>query len=425
MIDWRRNLAMLWICQVLCIMGFSFALPFAPLYIQELGVTDQEALRLWSGLFTAGAGVPLAIMMPVWGFLSDRWGRKPMTLRASLAGALILLGMSFVKSTEMLLVLRFFQGVFTGTMAANLTLVVSNTPQRRMGFAIGIMNAAVFTGNAVGPLIGGTVADLFGFRTAFRLSSLCLFLAFFVALFWVKEEFHPQVAPGPPRIFRGLLQLVRENRILAFIGIFPLIGLARFSPRPMYPLLVKEIAAPGLGIATQAGIVNAAGGIASVLAGILVGRLADRKKPYLIGMICAVTAGIFLLPQGFAPSVWALVPLCFLADFFSTGVEPIMNVLLSRQVPAERRGAAFGLSASARSLGWAVGSMSGGALAAYLGFAAVFINAAILFFFSAFYIYRLQRRREAVDIGPADDAAPLGSRERSEPDIQSDDELQS
>jgi len=359
MIDWRRNLAMLWICQVLCIMGFSFALPFAPLYIQELGVTDQEALRLWSGLFTAGAGVPLAIMMPVWGFLSDRWGRKPMTLRASLAGALILLGMSFVKSTEMLLVLRFFQGVFTGTMAANLTLVVSNTPQRRMGFAIGIMNAAVFTGNAVGPLIGGTVADLFGFRTAFRLSSLCLFLAFFVALFWVKEEFHPQVAPGPPRIFRGLLQLVRENR------------------------------------------------------------------PYLIGMICAVTAGIFLLPQGFAPSVWALVPLCFLADFFSTGVEPIMNVLLSRQVPAERRGAAFGLSASARSLGWAVGSMSGGALAAYLGFAAVFINAAILFFFSAFYIYRLQRRREAVDIGPADDAAPLGSRERSEPDIQSDDELQS
>ena len=395
MIDWRKNLFMLWICQVLSLMGFSFALPFMPLYIQEMGITDPESLRLWSGLLMVGSGVPMAIMMPIWGFLSDRWGRKPMTLRANLGGALVLFAMGLVRTPELLLVLRMVQGAFTGTVIANLTLVVSNTPEKRIGFAIGIMNSAVFAGNAIGPLVGGYFADLFGFRIAFYLSSITLFLAFFVALFWVKEDFSPQVAPGPPRIFRDMAHLFRENRILPFIALFALFALARFSPRPMYPLLVKKIAAAGLGVATQAGLINATAGVAAVLAGIAVGRLADRGKPFVIGIFCASLAGVFLFPQGFMPSVWSIIPLVFFADFFSAGVDPIMNILLSRRVPVERRGTAFGLSGSARAVGWSIGAMLGGILAAYLDFKAVFINAAVLFLIVAFLLSRLHRRSGA------------------------------
>jgi len=395
MIDWRKNLFMLWICQVLSLMGFSFALPFTPLYIREMGITDPEVLRLWSGLLMAGSGVPMAIMMPIWGFLSDRWGRKPMTLRANLGGAVVLFAMGLVRTPELLLVLRMVQGVFTGTVIANLTLVVSNTPEKRIGFAIGIMNSAVFAGNAIGPLVGGYFADLFGFRIAFYLSSITLFLAFFVALFWVKEDFSAQVAAGPPRIFRDMAHLFRENRILPFIALFALFALARFSPRPMYPLLVKEIAAAGLGVATQAGLISATAGVAAVLAGIAVGRLADRGKPFVIGMFCASLAGVFLFPQGFMPTVWSIIPLVFFADFFSAGVDPIMNILLSRRVPVERRGTAFGLSGSARAVGWSIGAMLGGILAAYLDFKAVFINAAVLFLIVAFLLSRLHRRSGA------------------------------
>jgi DHA1 family multidrug resistance protein-like MFS transporter len=394
LIDWRKNLAVLWICQVLSLMGFSFALPFMPLYIQEMGITDPESLRLWSGLLMAGSGVSMAIMTPIWGSLSDRLGRKPMTLRANLGGAVVLFAMGLVRSPELLLVLRIAQGALTGTIIANLTLVVSNTPDRRIGFAIGIMNAAVFTGNAVGPLVGGYLADLFGFRIAFFLSSITLFLAFLVALIWVKEDFTPHAAGGSFKIVRDLAQLIREQRILPFIGLFVLFGVARFSPRPMYPLLVKEIAAAGLGIATQAGLVNATAGTAAVAAGVVVGRLVDRGRPFVIGMVCAAAAGLFLLPQGFLPTVWSLLPFVLFADFYSAGIDPIMNVLLSRQVPVERRGAAFGLTGSARAIGWSLGAMLGGILAAYFDFKAVFINAALLFFLIAFLLSRLHRRRE-------------------------------
>ena len=395
MIDWRRNLALLWACQVLSLMGFSFALPFMPLYIQEMGITDPESLRLWSGLLMAGSGVSLAIMTPIWGILSDRFGRKPMTLRANLGGAVILFAMGLVRSPELLLVLRVVQGALTGTVIANLTLVVSNTPDKRIGFAIGIMNTAVFTGNAVGPLVGGYFADLFGFRVAFFLSSITVSLAFLVTLIWVKEDFTPQAAAGSLKIFRDLARLIREQRILPFIGLFVLFGVARFSPRPMYPLLVKEIAAPGLGVATQAGVVNATAGTAAVLAGVIVGRLVDRGRPFVIGMVCACVAAVFLLPQGYMPTVWSLLPFVLFADFSSAGIDPIMNVLLSRQVPVERRGAAFGLTGSARSIGWSVGAMLGGVLAAYLDFKAVFINAAVLFLLIAFFLNRMYRRSRA------------------------------
>jgi DHA1 family multidrug resistance protein-like MFS transporter len=390
-IDWRKNLAFLWVCQILSLMGFSFALPFMPLYIKELGVTEPETLRLWSGLLMAGSGVSLAIMTPVWGFLSDRFGRKPMTLRANLAGALVLFGMGLVRSPELLLVLRIAQGAFTGTVVANLTLVVSNTPEKRIGLAIGVMNSAVFAGNAAGPLLGGYMADLLGFRAAFFLSSITVFLAFLTALFWVEEDFTPQAAAGPP-IFESLGQVAREHRILPIVGLFVLFGLARFSPRPMYPLLVEQIAAPGLGVATQAGIVNATGGIAAVLAGIVVGRLADRRNPLLMGVLCAGSAGLFLVPQGFMPSLWSLVPLVFCADFSSAGIDPIMNIVMSRQVPVERRGIAFGLTGSARSAGWSLGAMLGGVLAAYLDFKAVFINSALMFLLIAVLLSRLNRR---------------------------------
>ena len=376
-------------------MGFNFAMPFMPLYIQEMGITDPEALRLWSGLLMAGSGVSLAVMTPIWGILSDRFGRKPMTLRANLGGAVVLFAMGLVRSPELLLVLRIVQGAFTGTVIANLTLVVSNTPDRRIGFAIGIMNSAVFTGNAVGPLVGGYIADLLGFRIAFFLSSITLLLAFLVALLWVREDFSPQVAGVTANIFRDLAHLVREHPILPFIGLFVLFGVARFSPQPMYPLLVKEIAASGLGVATQAGLVNAAAGAAAVLSGVIVGRLVDRGRPFVIGLVCAGAAGLFLLPQGFLPTVWSLIPFVFFADFCSAGVDPIMNVLLSRQVPVERRGAAFGLAGSARATGWSVGAMLGGVLAAYLDFKAVFINCALLFFLIAFFLSRMHRRGSA------------------------------
>ena len=55
MVDWKRNLGFLWAAQVFSLIGFSFALPFVPFYLQELGISGREQVRLWSGLFSASS----------------------------------------------------------------------------------------------------------------------------------------------------------------------------------------------------------------------------------------------------------------------------------------------------------------------------------------------------------------------------------
>lgn len=386
MIDWKRNLLWLWIAQLLSLIGFGFAIPFVPFYLQELGISGAERLRLWSGLFFALGGIPLAVATPVWGALADRVGRKPMSLRASLGGAVVLLGMGLARNPGQLLVFRAAQGVLTGTITANLTLALSGSPKSRTGLVIGMMNAAVFTGNALGPLLGGWIADRFGFRSSFYAASLFLLAAFLLTLLAVREEFVPP--PPRPRVPPGrrLARLVRTGGLMTVVGLIFLVGVNRYLAWPLYPLLVREIALPRPGVATQAGIVSAMDGVAAMLAGVLVGLLADRGKILLLGTLSAVLAGLFLAPQGIAGIFYRLLPLVFGSAFAGGGVDAVLSILVARRVRPERRGAAFGLAGSAKSAGWALGGLGGGYLAAVLGFPAAFLIGGALYLLLALLI---------------------------------------
>ncbi len=400
--EWQHNLLFLWISQFFALVGFSFAIPFVPFYLQELGVTGTEAVRLWSGYFMAGAGIPMAVATPIWGVLADRRGCKLMILRANLGAAVSLLGMGLATGPGMLLGFRIMQGFLTGTVTANLTLVVSKTPEQRLGFAIGVMNSAIFTGNALGPLLGGYLADLVGYRVSFLISTLFMVISFLVALIFVREDFRPrregEVRGGLRGTFGSLLGSMKSSLLApALLGVVGLTFLLRFSrmiARPIYPLFIEQIAHPGLGVATQTGIVNACAGVAAVLAGIIVGRQADRGGVFTLGIVCLFGAAIFLVPQGFVTSVWMLIPLRFLADFCAGGADPVINMILARRVSPERRGAAFGLAGSAKSVGLSLAALSGGYLAAYLGFPAVFLAGAAFFVLTAFFLAGMARRQE-------------------------------
>ena len=81
-----------------------------PLYIEELGVTGAGEVARWSGIVYGCNFVSLAIFSPIWGRLADRYGRKPMILRASCWLGLIMIGMSFAQSVWHLVALRLLQG---------------------------------------------------------------------------------------------------------------------------------------------------------------------------------------------------------------------------------------------------------------------------------------------------------------------------
>jgi DHA1 family multidrug resistance protein-like MFS transporter len=353
-------------------MGFGFSNPFAPFYLQELGVTDPEALRIWTGLFLSASALSMIIVTPIWGYLADRVGRKPMSMRAALGGSLAFIGMALAQTPHTLIIVRIIQGIFTGTTTANLTLVITKTPANRKGLAIGAMNAAIFVGSTVGPLIGGTLADLIGYRGSLYVASVLLLVSFFIVSLFVKENFKP--GPKIPfSFFKDTKQILSGTGLLSIVGLIALFGFSRTMQRPVIPLLVQEMSTGDFGLATQAGLVSSISGVAAVIAGIIAGNLADRGPLLKIGYICSALGAVTLIPMLFVDRVWQLALLYFAPHFFLGAIDPVLKVMVTRYVSEAKQGASFGIVGSAQSLGWGSGALMGGIFAAFLGLRSVFM----------------------------------------------------
>jgi DHA1 family multidrug resistance protein-like MFS transporter len=390
----------MWFVQFAAVLGFGFSRPFMPFYLEELGLTDPVRLRLWSGMFQAAASVTMIVITPVWGFLADRYGRKPMSLRAALGGAAAMLALGLARSPEALLAIRFVQGLFTGTTTANLALVVTMLPREKRGLAIGVMNSAVFAGSSISPLIGGVLADLVGFRPSFYVASGMLAISFVLVLVLVREDFTP-----PERVGRSFFPdmgavLRRPGIPVMILLVIPLYGMARIMPGPVRPLLVRELAG-GEMVATLSGLVSSAGGMATVLAGLVVGSIADRGDLRRLALVCSLGAAALSLPVLVVTRVWQLAAAGFLIFFFLGGLDPVVKLMIARRVPERRMGSLFGLMGSARAVGMGLGSLSGGAAAAAFGLRSVYLIGAVFLLVVAVLLLRLRRTADTEALSSA------------------------
>ena len=271
--SWRRTLYALWVAQTLTIIGFSLRTPFLPFYVAELGATTFEQQALWAGAINAGGAAIMAITAPIWGTLADRYGRKLMVLRAMFAGSLTISLMALATSPWQLLALRFVEGAFTGTVAASTTLAASTVPKERLGYGLGLMQMAVFSGSAVGPLLGGVLADTLGYRVTFLLAGSMLFLGGWIVLLLVKEEFE-RPATGPSSRDAGLstLHLLWQPALLAVIVGLLALRSASGALQPIVPLMVEQLARGSGAVNSLAGLSIGIAGLTSAVAAVVIGR---------------------------------------------------------------------------------------------------------------------------------------------------------
>jgi DHA1 family multidrug resistance protein-like MFS transporter len=380
-VDWKRNLAVVFAAQFLSIMGFQFALPFAPYFMQkELGITDPLKLKIYVSLFAASAPVTLALFSPLWGILADRYGRRLMLLRANFGGMVVLFAMAFTPSVEVLLLLRLLQGVFTGTMTAAQTLVSAHTPPDQCGFALGVVSAAVFSGGMVGGFLGGLFADLFGYRAAFFCSSLLLLCGALLVLLGTREKFVRD--PGWRAHNGGGATRMTWAAVLSCWPVLTLIAAMAFVRQfdaPMLPLLVQDVHGQVEGAAMRSGSLSAVAGVAGLLAGVILGRLADRLSPPRIARWSAIGAGVLMSPQVIATGMATLFASRFCTVFCAGGLDPVFQVWLAKTTPPSRRGTVFGLAATAKSVGWSVAPLVSGVVASTFGVRSVFLTGALLY----------------------------------------------
>jgi DHA1 family multidrug resistance protein-like MFS transporter len=389
-VNWKRNLILIWICQFISIASFGFGMPFAAFYMQEeLGVTGKVQLDIYVALFSAATPLALAIFSPIWGVIGDKFGRRPMLLRAYCGATIVLAAMGTVSTGPELIALRFIQGILTGTVTASQTLVSVHTPENRTGLALGSLSSAVFSGFMAGSFFGGIFSDLYGYRMAFFVAAVMMLFAAIITIFGVKEQFVKPVKTSEKKFNFKETQLIAAAPILVLILFM---AYTRQFDRAFLPLLVQDIHGSIKGASVWTGTLSAVVCVAGIISGILMGSLADKISPGRIGIWSALGAGFMMIPIGLSYAF----PILFISRFFlmfcAGGLDPVFQVWLSKSTPKKSRSLVFGWAATAKSIGWFFAPLCSGVIAAFMGLRMIYYYGTGLYLLLAIAIYFIVKK---------------------------------
>lgn len=359
-----------WIGNFLTGASFSLVMPFMSLYVEELGAKGTD-IEFYAGLAVSITALASAVMSPIWGTLADRYGNKPMMVRASAVMLFTMGGLAFVPNVTWLLILRLLTGIFAGYIANSTALVASQVPRHRAGYALGTLSTGLVSGNLMGPLLGGFLADTFGMRNVFLIVGMLLFILTILTIFMVQEDFSP-VEPGQEIPIKDILARVKDRKIL--LGLFVTSMIIQASAQSILPILTLYIRHLGQtsNLMFVAGLITSAMGISSILSSGFLGKLGDKIGNHRLLLIALFYSFIIYWSSAHAQTPFQLGLIRFLYGFGTGALLPSVNSLLTKLTPKEGMARIFSYNQTFTYMGSVLGPMLGSSVAAYMGYRWVF-----------------------------------------------------
>ena len=384
---WLITLIIVSLAQALGTGGISLVYPFLPLYVQTLKDAQFISPELLAGLVIAAPPLVATIATPFWGRLADQYGRKKMVMRALFGASIILALMGFAETAVALIALRALQGLTSGIIAANMALVAGETPRERIGFALGTLQVGLYGGVAIGPIVGGVLAERFGFQVPFLFTSAMLILAGLLVTLGVRETYVPaanrSLDLNPLKMIRSWKGILRKSGVKTVYSLRFLNGFAQRSIMPIAPLFVIALIPSALasGASTYAGLVLTISSIATTAGSFVLGWLSDKWGYRNVLVFASLMAMTFYIPQAFVSNIAQLLMLQALAGFAAGGVLAAPAAMLAKFTHLGDEGSVYGLDASVSSFANGMAPLTASIIAAVLGLRAVFAAVAIYYLF--------------------------------------------
>ena len=362
-------------------------MPFLPLFIGELGVTDVGEIAAWTGVSLGITPGLTALLAPAWGRLGDRYGRKIMVERSLASFVILMAAMAMVTRAWHVLALRAVQGLFAGYGSLSVAMAAESAPRDQMPASIGLVQTAQRLGPGVGPVIGGILAGVLGLRRAFFVTAAFYAVGLVVVHLLYDEDLRPSARPPSPpggtevargdggRVsFRDVLSF--QNFILMMAVIFGLQFVDR-SLGPVLPLYVAQ-SVDASRVAIVSGILfsimAATGALGHHLCGRLLARYAARSVITAGAAAAAIGAGLL----GATGNLWLMNAA---AAVFGIGIGAAMTASYSAAgcvIPPGAHGTGFGVLTSASLTGMAISPFIAGLLAGTSIRAVFAVNLAIM-----------------------------------------------
>lgn len=379
-ISWKENLRVAWLGSFLTGASISLVVPFMPIFVEQLGI-EGDQVAFYAGLAISVSAVSAALVSPIWGILADKYGRKPMMIRAGLAMTITMGGLAFVPNIYWLLFLRLLNGVFTGFVPNATALIASQVPKDKSGAALGTLSTGVVAGTLTGPFVGGFIAEIFGIRNVFLLVGSFLFLAAILTIFFIKEDFQP-VAKEKAIPTKEVFSSFKYPRLL--VNLFLTSFVIQFSAQSIGPILALYVRDLGQteNLLFVSGLIVSSMGFSSMMSAGILGKLGDKVGNHRLLVAAQIYSVIIYLLCAHATSPLQLGLYRFLFGLGTGALIPGVNALLSKMTPKSGISRIFAFNQVFFYLGGVIGPMAGSAVAGYLGYHAVFYATAACVAFS-------------------------------------------
>lgn len=391
-INWKRNLAVVWVGCFLTGAAFSLVMPFLPLYVEQLGVTGHSQLNMWSGLVFSITFLFSAVASPFWGGLADRKGRKLMLLRSALGMSVVMLLMGLAQNIWQFLALRALLGLLGGFVPNANALIATQIPRHKSGWALGTLSTGAVSGALLGPLMGGLMADSYGLRSVFFITSLVLFICFVMTLLFIRESFTPVSKKDMLHARQVLTSLKNPRLVLSLFVTTMIIQVATGSIAPILTLYVRDLAGNVSNLAFISGMIASVPGVAALISAPRLGKLGDRIGPEKILIGALVISVLLLIPMSLVQNTWQLGILRFLLGAADGALLPAVQTLLVYNSSSQISGRIFSYNQSFRDIGNVTGPLLGAAVSASYGFRTVFLVTASVVLFNALYSWMTLRQ---------------------------------
>lgn len=390
---------MLWLTTFLASASWTQVVPFLPLYLQELGVSEEN-LAQWSGAVFSVQFAAGILMAPIWGKIADQRGRKLMTIRAGLCLSAIYYLTGAATAPWHVLVLRFLNGALTGFIPSSMSLVATNTPQHLAARYVAYMQVASAAGSVAGPVIGGLLASWVGIRGALNLSGTNVLVSVILVILIVKE---PNKVKGGVRstLLEDFSTALKSDALMRVIWITVLAMIGSVSLQPLITLYISELAESPERATTISGMIFALPGLALMLTANAWVQQGQRRGYGNVVQAALLGAGIFGIGLAISGSLIVFALFFFLQGVCLAGLRPVSAAIIAEEVEEEFRGRAFGMQQAANTIGGLSGPMVAGFVSSRWGPPAAFFVIGVILAVGAVYLRvheEAARRKKGVTV---------------------------
>jgi MFS transporter, DHA1 family, tetracycline resistance protein len=384
----KKALFVIFLVIFIDLLGFGIIIPVLPFFSENVLMMSKTEIGLLTGIYS----LMQFVFTPVWGSLSDVYGRKPI-LTMSLTGNVIaytLMALVFtnvIPSVSLLFIARAFAGFFSANLSAAQAVVSDTTVPEERSKGMGIIGAAFGLGFVFGPALGGFLSYYFGYGVPLIFSAVFSLIALIVCISIFKETLPEDLRISNKKKFNirdvKIINLKAVNDVLQHkdVGIYVIIfffitfSFANIFGNFQYFLERKE----GLNMNEEwvGFLLSFLGIIAAIVQSSLIKpfkKFIGEEKSVIFGNVL-VAIGLFLIP--FSTTLWILLfVLTILA--FGNGLNNAMALgLISQNVSRQDQGGVLGINQSLSSLARFLGPLWGGFIYDRFGYHYPFISGSV------------------------------------------------